>query len=101
MPILTKTLSKWTFSLFREVCEELDVPVCVERSCSGNAAHAWIFFDTPISAVTARKLGSGILIKAMEKRGELSFKSYDRLFPNQETMPDGGFENLVALPLQG
>ncbi len=88
-------------SAFREVCEELDVPVCVERSRSGNGAHAWIFFNAPVPAVTARKLGSGILTKSMEKRGELSFKSYDILFPNQDTMPDGGFGNLVALPLQG
>ena len=86
---------------FREVCEELNVPICVERSRSGNGAHAWIFFESPVPAVLARKLGSGILTKAMEKRGELSFKSYDRLFPNQDTMPDGGFGNLVALPLQG
>ena len=86
---------------FREVCEELNVPICVERSRSGNGAHAWIFFGSPVPAVLARKLGSGILTKAMEKRGELSFKSYDRLFPNQDTMPDGGFGNLVALPLQG
>ena len=88
-------------SAFRGVCKELDIPVCVERSRSGNGAHAWIFFNAPVSATTARKLGSGILTKAMEKRGELSFKSYDRLFPNQDTMPEGGFGNLVALPLQG
>ena len=86
---------------FREVCSELAVPLCVERSRSGNGAHAWIFFESPVPAVIARKLGSGILTKAMEKRGELSFKSYDRLFPNQDTMPDGGFGNIVALPLQG
>ena len=88
-------------SAFREVCKELDIPVYVELSRSGNGAHAWIFFDSPIPAATARKLGSGVLTKAMEKRGELSFKSYDRLFPNQDTMPEGGFGNLVALPLQG
>ena len=88
-------------SSFREICRDLDIPVCVERSRSGNGAHAWIFFEAPASATTARKLGSGILTKAMEKRGELSFKSYDRLFPNQDTMPEGGFGNLVALPLQG
>lgn len=88
-------------SAFREICKELDIPVNIERSRSGNGAHAWIFFDTPVSAATARKLGSGILTKAMEKRGELSFASYDRLFPNQDTMPEGGFGNLVALPLQG
>ena len=86
---------------FREVCEKLAIPVNIERSRSGNGAHAWIFFESPISASVARRLGSGILTKAMEKRGELSFKSYDRLFPNQDTMPDGGFGNLVALPLQG
>jgi hypothetical protein len=26
--------------------------------------------------------------------------SYDRLFPNQDTIPKGGFGNLIALPLQ-
>ena len=72
---------------FREVCTELAVPVCVERSRSGNGGHARIFFESPVPAVTARKLGSGILTKAMEKRGELSFKSYDRLFPKGEFIP--------------
>ena len=88
-------------SAFREVCKELGIPVYVERSRSGSGAHAWIFFDPPIAAATARKLGSGILTQAMEKRGKLPFKSYDRLFPNQDTMPEGGFGNFVALPLQG
>ncbi len=27
-------------------------------------------------------------------------ESYDRLFPSQDTMPRGGFGNLIALPLQ-
>jgi hypothetical protein len=36
----------------------------------------------------------------MESRPELGFESYDRLFPNQDTMPKGGFGNLIALPLQ-
>jgi len=49
----------------------------------------------------ARKFGSGLLTRAMEKYHELSFKSYDRIFPNQDTMPVGGFGNLIALPLQG
>ena len=31
---------------------------------------------------------------------QLNLKSYDRLFPNQDTMPKGGFGNLIALPLQ-
>lgn len=85
---------------FRKTCEEYDIPVSVEISRSGNGAHAWIFFEEPVSASIARKLGSGILTKTMEK-SNLSFKSYDRFFPNQNTMPKGGFGNLVALPLQG
>ena len=52
---------------FREVCKEANIPVCVERSRSGNGAHAWIFFESPVPAPTARKLGSGLLTKAMEK----------------------------------
>lgn len=37
----------------------------------------------------------------MEREGRMSFKSYDRFFPNQDFVPQGGFGNLVALPLQG
>ncbi len=85
---------------FRKICEEFDIPISVEISRSGNGAHAWIFFEEPVSASVARKLGSGILTKTMEE-SNLSFKSYDRFFPNQDTMPKGGFGNLVALPLQG
>lgn len=87
-------------SAFRKTCEEYNIPVSVEISRSGNGAHAWIFFEEPVLASVARKLGSGILTKTMEK-SNLSFKSYDRFFPNQDTMPKGGFGNLVALPLQG
>ncbi len=32
---------------------------------------------------------------------QLGLDSYDRLFPNQDTLPRGGFGNLIALPLQG
>ena len=86
---------------YRTACNERQISVAVERSRSGNGAHAWIFFEEEIPAATARKLGTIILTRAMEKRGELSFKSYDRLFPNQDVMPSGGFGNLIALPLQG
>ena len=87
-------------SAFRKTCKEFNIPVSVEISRSGNGAHAWIFFSKPVSASLARKLGSGILTRTMETTN-LSFKSYDRFFPNQDTMPKGGFGNLVALPLQG
>ena len=86
---------------FCEICDELKVSAYIERSRSGCGAHVWIFFAAPVPAAMARRLGSLILTKAMKHRSELSFSSYDRLFPNQDTMPNGGFGNLIALPLQG
>jgi hypothetical protein len=85
---------------FLDTCQELSVPAVLERSRSGNGAHAWIFFDNALPASIARKLGCAILTRTMESRHQLGLDSYDRLFPNQDTMPKGGFGNLIALPLQ-
>jgi len=81
-------------------CTKYGVPHVVEISRSGNGAHLWIFFDDKVSANEARLLGFGLLDKAMEVYPSLSFDSYDRLFPNQDILPEGGFGNLIALPLQ-
>ena len=83
------------------VCKSWGIPYSIERSRSGNGAHVWIFFETPVLAAKARRLGNAILTEAMNSNGKISFKSYDRFFPNQDTLPEGGFGNLVALPLQG
>lgn len=87
--------------VFVGVCKEWNIPYSIERSRSGNGAHVWIFFDSPITAIKARKLGKAILTEALNRNTCLSFNSYDRFFPNQDTLPEGGLGNLVALPLQG
>ena len=83
------------------VCREWLIPYAIERSRSGNGAHVWIFFEAPLPASKARRLGNAILTEAMTRNGQMSFNSYDRFFPNQDYLPEGGFGNLVALPLQG
>jgi len=85
---------------FRQACEHLGIPLAVERSRSGNGAHAWIFFSEPVPAGMARRLGSSLLTRALDLRPEVGLDSYDRLFPSQDVLPDGGFGNLIALPLQ-
>jgi len=85
---------------FLETCRRFQVPAVVERSRSGNGAHIWVFFDRPVLAADARRLGCSLLTRTMEKRHEIGLDSYDRLFPSQDTMPKGGFGNLIALPLQ-
>jgi len=83
-----------------ETCRAKGVPAALERSRSGNGGHVWIFFSEPVAARLARQLGSVLITETMERRPEIGFASYDRLFPNQDTMPYGGFGNLIALPLQ-
>ena len=85
---------------FAETCRRLDIPYAIERSRSGNGAHVWFFFDRPVLASTARKMGGFLLTETMSNRHQLGMHSYDRLFPNQDTLPNGGFGNLIALPLQ-
>jgi superfamily II DNA or RNA helicase len=83
-----------------ETCRAKEIPAAIERSRSGNGGHVWIFFSEPIPARTARQLGAALITETMEKRPEIGFTSYDRFFPSQDTMPAGGFGNLIALPLQ-
>ena len=83
-----------------ETCRRKQVPAGLERSRSGNGGHVWIFFSEPVSARLARQLGSVLITETMERWPEIGFASYDRLFPNQDIMPLGGFGNLIALPFQ-
>lgn len=84
----------------RETCGELGVVPAVERSRSGAGAHIWFFFSEPVPAALARRFGLMVLTDAMARCPTLGMASYDRLFPSQDTLPKGGFGNLIALPLQ-
>ena len=85
---------------FIQSCTELGVSAALEISRSGRGAHAWVFFASAVSARDARRLGTAIISHACTRTRQLQLTSYDRLFPNQDTMPKGGFGNLIALPLQ-
>ncbi len=85
---------------FFMMCRQKQLPAVLERSRSGNGAHVWLFFEEAIPATTARRLGAHLLTETMEHHPDIGLDSYDRLFPNQDTLPQGGFGNLIALPLQ-
>jgi superfamily II DNA or RNA helicase len=85
---------------FWETCKLANVPVALERSPSGNGGHFWFFFSEPIPAALVRRMGAFLLTQTMERRPEIGLDSYDRFFPSQDTLPRGGFGNLIALPLQ-
>lgn len=85
---------------FMQSCVELGVPAALEISRSGKGAHAWVFFVSRVPARDARRLGTAIISHTCSRTRQLRLESYDRLFPNQDTMPKGGFGNLIALPLQ-
>jgi hypothetical protein len=85
---------------FLETCSILNVPAALERSRSGNGGHVWMLFNEPVPAVQAHQMGTFLLSQTMEHRPEIGLDSYDRFFPSQDTLPRGGFGNLIALPLQ-
>ncbi|MGB7731353.1 MAG: DEAD/DEAH box helicase family protein [Candidatus Acidiferrum sp.] len=101
---LTADFDKTTWqddvAAFLETCRQMNLPAALERSRSGSGGHIWFFFNEPVPATLARKLGAHILTETMERRPDIGLDSYDRFFPNQDTLPPGGFGNLIALPLQ-
>ena len=85
---------------FLTACRSKQIPAALERSRSGNGGHVWIFFAEPVPAALARRLGAHLLTESMERNPDIGFESYDRFFPSQDTLPAGGFGNLIALPLE-
>jgi len=83
-----------------QTCNENALPAALEISRSGEGAHLWLFFSKATPARDARRLGTALISATCARTRQLKLDSYDRLFPNQDTMPKGGFGNLIALPLQ-
>lgn len=86
---------------YGKAARAVGVPVAVEISQSGRGAHVWVFFARAVTATIARSVGTRLVHEAMVLRGSMDLRSYDRLFPNQDVLPEGGFGNLIAAPLQG
>lgn len=87
-------------SCLSSVCADMGIPYSVERSRSGNGAHFWFFLNETMEASLCRRFATRLLEICMQRNPRMTFKSFDRMFPNQDTMPKGGFGNLIALPLQ-
>ena len=79
---------------------ELELPVALEKSRSGKGAHLWFFLQTAVPAKSVREVLTYVMTLVLEEHPEVSLNSYDRIIPNQDTLPKGGFGNLIALPLQ-
>ena len=95
----SKDYQKEALALYN-VCASHDIPIYIERSRSGNGVHLWIFFSEPVKAAQARTMGRILLSETALRLGSNTLTSFDRLFPNQDSMPKGGFGNLIALPYQ-
>jgi superfamily II DNA or RNA helicase len=83
-----------------QTCVAHDLSAALEISRSGEGAHLWLFFANATPARDVRRLGAALISATCARTRQLKLTSYDRLFPNQDTMPKGGFGNLIALPLQ-
>lgn len=86
---------------FLRTCKKFGVPAALERSRSGRGGHIWIFFAETVPAIAARRMGTFLLTETMEQRPEIGLDSYDRFFPSQDTLPQGGFGSLIALAPSG
>ncbi len=78
----------------------LGLSAAMEKSRSGKGAHLWFFFEGPILAKKIRAVLTYVMTLVLEEHPEVGLNSYDRIIPNQDTLPRGGFGNLIALPLQ-
>ena len=82
-------------------CRVAGLETCLERSRSGRGGHVWIFFENPYPCYKSRQIALELIRRAFRLSEFDKEVSFDRLFPNQDSVPKNGFGNLIALPLQG
>jgi hypothetical protein len=90
----------------RSLCLDMDIPFYVFKSQSGRGCHGYIFFSETVAAADARAVYFAILERCdipvrMDRNGKNAISSFDRLFPNQDSLPPGSKGNLIALPFIG
>jgi hypothetical protein len=86
---------------FIEECEKTGLKAYTEISRSGNGAHVWVFFEENYPCWKSRSILLELVRRIFNYSEFIKEVSFDRLFPNQDTVTDNGFGNLIALPLQG
>lgn len=64
---------------FVETARRIGLPIAIERSRSGNGAHAWFFLSAPVAPSAARDMGCHLTTETMSYRHQLGMDSYDRL----------------------
>lgn len=84
---------------FIQAFETPGLPVYLERSRSGNGGHVWLFFSEAYLAFKSRKVFLSILQATRIFSVFDKDSSFDRLFPNQDSLSGKGLGNLIALPL--
>ena len=82
------------------MCLKNNITPLIELSQSGNGIHFWIFFEEAIETKKARRLADYLLLIAMKENSLISYQTFDRMFPNQDDIKNGGYGNLIALPLE-
>lgn len=86
---------------YRQEMADIGLAAYIERSRSGNGGHVWVFFENAYPCHKSRSIGLEVARKALNLSEFDKEASFDRLFPNQDAIIEGGFGNLIALPFQG